>query len=133
MTIKKKGNPKWVKGGASPNPHGRPKDGESWAGIIKAVGDMYADDILAFVGINNDLGRALAKLPKDVQMKYLVTARVFAQLMFEPSSGLWAQLMERSEGKMPVAMDLTSKGEALKGYTVMAHPDMWDEDESDKA
>lgn len=102
MTIKtkKRGNPKWVKGGKSPNPAGRPKDGESWSAIIKAVGDMYPEDIIAFVGQNNDLGKAVAQLPKNVQMKYLVTTRVFAALMFEPTSGLWKELMERVEGKM---------------------------------
>jgi len=88
----------WVKG-QSGNPAGRPRDGESWAAIIKAVGDMYPTDILAFIGEGNDLGRALKQYPPNVQMKYLVTARVFAALMFEPASGLWRELMERVEGK----------------------------------
>ena len=110
MAIKKRGNPNWVKGGKSPNPTGRPKDGESWEGIIKSVGDMYPADIIAFVGRNNDLGRALALLPQDVQMKYLVTARVFASLMFEPASGLWKELMERAEGKVTDRVDLTTNG-----------------------
>lgn len=110
---KKRGNPNWVKGGKSPNPKGRPKDGESWAAIIKSVGDMYPADIIAFVGKNNDLGRMLAKLPQDVQMKYLVTARVFSSLMFEPSSGLWKELMERAEGKVTDRVDVTSGGEKL--------------------
>lgn len=110
MTIKgkSKGNPKWVKGGKSPNPKGRPKDGESWAAIIKSVGDMYPSDIVAFVGVDNDLGRMLKQLPQDTQMKYLVTARVFSALMFEPSSGLWKELMERTEGK--VAQPITAEG-----------------------
>lgn len=89
----------WVKG-QSGNPAGRPKDGESWAAIIKSVGEMYPADILAFIGENNDLGRALKHYPANVQMKYLVTARVFSALMFEPTSGLWKELMERSEGKV---------------------------------
>ena len=45
----------WKKG-QSGNPAGRPKDGESWAAIIKSVGDMYPADIVAFVGKDNDLG-----------------------------------------------------------------------------
>ena len=97
-TAKPRGKP-WPKG-VSGNPAGRPKDGESWAAIIKLVGDMYPDDILAFVGTKNDLGRAVAQLPKQVQMKYLITTRVFAALMFEPTSGLWKELMERAEGKV---------------------------------
>ena len=100
MEKKKRGNPNWLKGGKSPNPSGRPKDGESWAAIIKSVGDMYPADIIAFVGEHNDLGQMLKSLPQNVQMKYLVTARVFASLMFEPAQGLWKELMERSDGKV---------------------------------
>lgn len=110
---KRRGNPNWVKGGASPYPKGRPKDGESWASIIKSVGDMYPSDLLAFIGKDNDLGRVIAQLPENVQMKYLVTARVFAALMFEPSAGLWSGLMERVEGKVTTPIDVTSKGEQI--------------------
>lgn len=113
MINKKRGNPNWKKGGQSPNPAGRPKDGESWAAIIKSVGDMYPADIVAFIGKDNDLGRMLAKLPQDVQMKYLVTARVFSALMFEPTSGLWKELMERAEGKVPTTVDVTTNGKDL--------------------
>ena len=97
-TKKPRGKP-WPKG-QSGNPAGRAKDGESWAAIIAAVGNMYPEDILAFIGVNNDLGREIAHLPKNVQMKYLVTARVFAALMFEPNAKLWTGLMERAEGKI---------------------------------
>lgn len=114
MTINKRGNPNWKKGGASPNPTGRPKDGESWAAIIKAVGDMYPADLVSFLGKDNDLGRMLSKLPQGVQMKYLVTARVFASLMFEPTNGLWKELMERSEGKVKGELDITSDDKPLK-------------------
>lgn len=109
----KGGNPAWKKGMESPNPTGRPKDGESWAAIIKSVGEMYPADIIAFIGKNNDLGKVLQQLPQNVQMKYLVTARVFAQLMFEPTSSLWKELMERAEGKVPQSVDVTSNGETL--------------------
>jgi hypothetical protein len=112
-TAKKRGSGKpWPKG-QSGNPAGRPKDGESWAAIIAAVGNMYPADILAFVGKNNDLGKVLAQLPQDVQMKYLVTARVFAALMFEPSSGLWKELMERAEGKVSDKVELSNPDGSL--------------------
>jgi len=115
-----KANPKrpppksaWKKGQPSPNPKGRPKDGESWAAIIKAVGDMYPSDIVAFVGKDNDLGRMLSKLPDGVQMKYLVTARVFSALMFEPTQGLWKETMERAEGKVISPVDVTTNGKDI--------------------
>jgi len=114
-TIKPKAKPRgkgWVKG-QSGNPAGRPKDGESWAAIIKSVGDLYPTDLIAFIGADNDLGRALRQYPPNVQMKYLVTARVFSALMFEPTSGLWKELMERAEGKVTSPIDVTSKGEPL--------------------
>ena len=104
-TEKKRKAPKtaWKKG-QSGNPAGRPKDGESWSAIIKTVGDMYPADLLAFIGENNDLGRQIKMLPKDVQMKYQVVTRVFAALMFEPSSSLFKELMDRAEGKVPDKM-----------------------------
>jgi len=110
---KKAGTPhRWPKG-VSGNPAGRAKDGESWAAIIKEVGDLYPEDIIAFVGDNNDLGRELKHLPKGVQMKYLVTARVFAALMFEPNPRLWTGLMDRAEGKVADKIDLTTQGEKI--------------------
>jgi hypothetical protein len=113
-TDKRKAPKSAWKPGQSGNPAGRPKDGESWAAIIAAVGNMYPEDILELVGRNNDLGKAIALLPKGVQMKYLVTARVFAALMFEPSHGLWKELMERAEGKVQDRLDLTSGGEKVQ-------------------
>lgn len=107
MANNKRGNPAWTKGGKSPNPAGRPKDGESWASVIKAVGEMYPGDLLEFIGRDNDLGRELAHYPPNVQMKYLVTARIFAALMFEPTSGLWKELMERAEGKVQDSLKLS--------------------------
>ena len=62
---------------------------------------MYPEDLLAFIPRNTDLGKAVAQLPKGVQMKYLVTTRVFAALMFDPSSALFKELMDRAEGKVP--------------------------------
>jgi hypothetical protein len=98
----------WKKG-QSGNPSGRPKDKESWSAITKAVGDMYPEDLIKFIGMDNDLGRMLAQLPKKVQMKYQVTARVYASLMFEPTAQLWDKLMERAEGKVVQPVEVSNK------------------------
>jgi hypothetical protein len=104
---------RWVKGCATPNPAGRPKDGESWSGIIREISEMTVEDVVNLIGKNNDLGRSFAQMPKNVQMKKLITARVMASLMFEPTSGLWNSLMERAEGKVPDRLDVTSKDEKI--------------------
>lgn len=118
------------KPGQSGNPKGRPKDGESWSAIIKSVGDMYPTDLIAFIGRDNDLGQMLAQLPANVQMKYLVTARVFSSLMFEPSHGLWKELMERSEGKITDKHEHT--GEIVHKAYVGWSPDEWIADDEEQ-
>lgn len=103
---KKKATPTSWKPGQSGNPAGRPKDGQSWKEVISECSNMTVDDILQMVGETNDLGRAIKAMPKNVQMKYLVTARVLAALMFEPTSGLWNGLMDRMEGKVAERIQL---------------------------
>jgi hypothetical protein len=52
------------------------------------------------VGKDNELGRAFLQLPRKVQMKKLMIARVFTALMFEPNSSLLSVIMDRDEGKV---------------------------------
>jgi hypothetical protein len=46
----------------------------------------------------------------------------------------WAMLeyFNREEGRVTERIDHTTKGKELKGYTVLAHPDMWDEPENNE-
>ena len=97
---KRKPNKTAWKPGQSGNPSGRKRDDHSWKEVIAECSNMTVEDILQMVGETNDLGRAIKAMPKNVQMKYLVTARVLAVLMFEPTSGLWNGLMDRMEGKV---------------------------------
>ena len=113
----KRGNPNWKKGGKSPNPAGRPKDGESWAAIIASVGNMYPEDVVKIVGAKSDLGAAFKEMPKGVQLKYLINFRVFAALMVEPTHGLWKEMMERVEGKVPDHIDMTTGGEKFSNLS----------------
>lgn len=86
--------------GVSGNPSGRPKDGESWAGVFKELANKNAEELAAMFG-ENDLGLAYRKFPKNVQMKYLVGGRILAALMHDPSGSLLTSYMERMEGKVP--------------------------------
>jgi hypothetical protein len=117
MAVKRDERGRWRKGTPPPNPAGRPKDGQSWSAIISEIGDMYPEDILAFIPKNNDLGRTIAQLPKSVQMKYLVIMRVYAALMFEPTSGLLKEFLDRMEGKVSEHIDMTSGGEKLSNLS----------------
>lgn len=86
--------------GVSGNPSGRPKDGESWAGVFKDLANKTAEELASMFG-ENDLGLAYRKFPKGVQMKYLVGGRILAALMHDPSGSLLTSYMERMEGKVP--------------------------------
>ena len=103
---KRKTPPTAWKPGQSGNPAGRKKDEHSWKQVIAECSNMTVDDILQMVGETNDLGRVIKAMPKNVQMKYLVTSRVLAALMFEPTSGLWTGLMDRMEGKVAERIQL---------------------------
>jgi len=114
---KRKAPPKAWKPGQSGNPKGRPAEGESWAAIIKEISAMSADELFEIVGKTNgrinDLGAAYKQMPPGVAMKKLVVARILAALMFEPSHGLWHELMDRAEGTVKSQMDITSDGKAV--------------------
>lgn len=113
--MKRDSKGRFVKG-HSGNPTGRPKDDKAWASIIRDVGNMTTDEILEFIPKNNELGRAINKMPKGTQMKYLVTARVFTALMFEPTSGLWNGLMDRADGKVKDVIENEGLVEILVKY-----------------
>ena len=111
--ITKRGNPAWVKGGASPHPKGRPKTGQSWGEIAKEIGNQYPEEIVELFGSNTVMGRAFASFPKGVQIKYSVFYRVIVSLMNEPTPGLLKELLDRIEGKVVNPVDVTTNGESL--------------------
>lgn len=110
-----------IKPGETRNPHGRPKDENSWAGVIRMLRDMTADEIAEMVGgKSTDLGRAFLQMPQKIQMKYLISMRAMAQLMFESNGSLWEKIMERDDGKVKEQLDLTSDGKALEVRIIKA-------------
>lgn len=95
------------------NPTGRPKDEESWAGVMRWFKNLTAEEISTMLGHNNELGRAYAQMPKKVQMKYLMTLRAGAAFMFEPTATIWNTIMDRDEGKVTEHIDHTTKDEKI--------------------
>lgn len=98
------------KPGQSGNPAGAPKRGEAWSEIIKKYSDMTPVEI---ANAAQSVAGQLKKIGGGITMKEAVVIRVFAALMFEPTQGLWTSLMERTDGKVPQAIDMTSKGEQI--------------------
>ena len=97
-SAKKKPRGKPFTGKSDPrNGAGAPKRGESWADIIKRIGDMSpieaADHAKAIANKLRVLGDGLT-------LKEAVVIRVYASLMFEPTASLLNSFMERAEGKV---------------------------------
>lgn len=101
---KKRGNPNWRKGGASPNPTGAPKRGESWQEIIKAYGDLTPSEAAK---LSLELTKKLLSIGDGVTLKQAVVLRVYADLLYEPNPGLLNSFMERAEGKVSQPIELT--------------------------
>lgn len=114
--------------GVAQNPKGAPRRGESWAEIIKAFGDMTPVEA---ADMTVEIGKQLRKYGDWLTLKQAVVARVYAALLFEPSASLLNAFMDRAEGKVMQNVDLTTKGERVKGYVIVS-PDDWDKNDDSK-
>ena len=79
------------------NGDGAPKRGESWAELIKSIGEMDGKQVADFAG---KLGREFNTLPQGVTLKTLVVIRVYGALLNDPQPGLLGAFMDRAEGKV---------------------------------
>lgn len=94
--------------GSGPNnPAGAPRQGMSWAGVIRDVMQQTSEQLADEVGRDNELGAAISRLPKGVPFKKLLAARLMQALMFDPTPGLLSALMDREEGKVADKLDLS--------------------------
>ena len=99
----------WYKGMPSPNPKGRGLAGESWKGIMRDVSNRTFREQAERVGENTEMGRMLMQQPNvNVSIKEAIVTRVAIALMNDPTPGLWNGWMERQEGRVPLAIDVTT-------------------------
>ena len=107
---KPRGKP-WKKG-QSGNPKGAPKRGESWAEIIKRVGELTPSEAAAR---SQELAEKLRAIGDAVTLKEAVVIRIYAALLEDPNPGLVNSFMDRSDGKVKEQLELTGKqGGALR-------------------
>ena len=90
------------KPGQSGNPAGAPKRGESWAEIIKRIGDMEPGEAAHTFG---EIAKQLRNMPEGVTLKEFVVMRIYAAMLFEPSSSLWGHMLDRVDGKVKDEID----------------------------
>lgn len=107
---RKRGNPNWVKGGASPNPAGAPKRGESWTELIKRFGEMTPSEAAQ---VSLELSKKLLSIGDGVTLKQAVVLRVYTALLFDPNPGLLNAFMDRAEGKVKQAIEIDDLREKL--------------------
>lgn len=85
----------WPKG-QSGNPAGAPKRGESWAEIIKRIGEMTDAEFMEL------------KRNHPTQKQQAIMA-VYMALKNDPQPGVFNAIMDRAEGKVADKTELTGK------------------------
>jgi hypothetical protein len=107
---KPRGKPFSGKNDPRNNTAGAPKRGESWAEIIKRIGDMTPKEAAEHA---RSIAGKLASMGDGLTLKEAVVVRVYASLLFEPQPGLLNSFMERAEGKVSTPIDVTTDGEKI--------------------
>ena len=103
-TEKRKPPPTAWKKGQSGNPKGAPRRGMSWAELIKDVGELTPPEAAAK---SLELSKQFLKIGDGVTLKEAVVLRVYGALLFDPNPGLLNAFMDRVEGKVKQAVELT--------------------------
>jgi hypothetical protein len=101
--------PQTWKPGQTGNPTGRPKEGESWKSIMKDVSNRTFEEQAERVGKKTELGQMLMQQSSNkATIKENIVTRVAIALMNDPTPGLWNGWMERQDGRVPLALDITT-------------------------
>ena len=120
---KPRGKPFTGKNDPRNNLAGAPKRGESWAEIIKRIGEMTPVEAADRA---NEIAKQLRKLGGGLTLKEAVVIRVYAALMFDPNASLLNSFMERAEGKVvqPVSGNIgLTWSEFINGFTQPDSPE----------
>lgn len=109
--VKRDEKGRWMKGTATPNPTGRPPLGESWREIFDAAGKLTKSELMKRYPI---FGKRLEGLPQDVPLRDAVALSALVTLACEPSPGLLAAIMERTDGKVPTQIEIRDWRKAMQ-------------------
>lgn len=91
------------KPGQSGNPAGRPSLGESYREIFTAVGNLTIAELRERYPIYGDRFENIAG---DVKLKDLVALSVLSALACEPSPGMLATLLDRTDGPLEHTLNI---------------------------
>ena len=92
---KRKPTPASWKPGQSGNPKGRPALGESYREIFTSVGNLSIGELRERYPVYGD---RFDDVPDDVKLKDLVALSVLVSLARDPSPGMLATLLDRTDG-----------------------------------
>jgi hypothetical protein len=91
------------KPGASGNPKGRPKKGESWAELIRTISDMTGPEVAKEFAY---LAKTLMQYPDNVTLRTLIIIRAIVFLANEPNTALLREVMDRTDGPVPARVEM---------------------------
>lgn len=83
--------------GQSGNPAGRPSLGESYREIFSKVGNLTISELRQYYP---DYGDRFPNMAGDVKLKEVVSLSVLVALACEPSPGMLATLLDRTDGPL---------------------------------
>jgi hypothetical protein len=130
--------------GNTANPNGRPLKSDAWATLYDEA--LSAQDInCTYTVLVRERDReghytgnwveVERKIQCDAGEKSTIRRLIVLQKITLAISGdldAMKDIEDRERGKPKQAIDHTTGGEKIKGYTVLAHPDMWDNSEKEK-
>ena len=105
-----KGKP-FVKGAASPNPAGRPKDAASVTYWLKTFAGMSPVEVAEHCEI---YAKELRRKTGNMTTAAIIAARAIMTLMDETDPKVLAQLLDRTDGKLATTLDIHDWRETAK-------------------